>query len=103
MAIEMQQQDVFNRNQAMAHPPPIVQEKPNATNAIVPFNHDDEDKQIVPSFDLAQLINDVMKDPELPTSNAVVASNTNNSVVNNVPKSMFSNCSIGNITFNFQK
>ena len=98
----MQQQEAFNRNQTMALPP-AVQNKPNATNAIVPFNHDGDDDQTVPAFDIQKLINEVMNDPEPPTANSVVSSNTNNSVVNNVPRSMFSNCSIGNVTFNIQK
>ena len=86
----------------MAIPPTsAVQNKPNATNAMVPLNYDDGDKEVL-SFNIAQTINYVINDHDTPSYN-VVASNTSNSIVNSVLGSMFSNCSISNITFNMQK
>ena len=109
LPIEYRNQQIFNQQQEIGPPPPpqlpvqnVVQERENVTDAIVPFNHDnDEDDQAVPNFDLNQIINDVMNDPQ--QAQAPIISATNNNYMNNVPRSLFSNCHIGNITFNIQK
>ena len=81
-----------------------VENKENATDAVIPFNPNFDDDQAVPSFDIAQLINDVAV--ENGTTNSVTvatATNTTSNVSNNIPCTCFANCSIGNITFNIQK
>ena len=103
-----QRQALMPLQNQVAQPP--VQNKPNATDAIVPFNANLNDQE-VPQFDLFSLINDVIQDENKEGNSAVapkenntqIQTATTNSVVNNVPRYMFGNCSIGHVTFNIQK
>ena len=72
-----------------------VENKENATNEIIPYDPNLQEDQPAPSFDLGQILNEVMNEPQ-PTT----VSNTQNVTNNNVPRSMFHGCHIGNITFN---
>ena len=87
-----------------ASSPHVGEEKENVSDAVVPFNCNLEDQQ-VPSFDIMSIINEVMneKDPQQNPTTAVLTTNTTSTVMNNTPRYMFGNCSIGNITFNFKK
>ena len=84
---------------AMSRP---VMEKENVCDAIVPFNPQFDDD--IPDFDLIQLLKEVEQEekpktpPHTTTKNSMMSSN----VVNNVPKSLFHNCTIQNITFNMK-
>ena len=80
--------------------------KPNATDAVVPFDPNLQEDQQVPSFNILDLINSVIEDEnkEQPTQMSGIlstTSTTNN--INNVPRSMFSNCNIGNVIFKVNK
>ena len=70
-------------------------------NSMVPY--DPEFDQEVPDFDLLAILNEVENGQEKRTDLAVSTTKTNTNVLNNVPRSMFSNCTIQNITFNIQK
>ena len=80
---------------------PVVQNKENVNQEIVPFeaNFKDPD-QDVPDFDLMAIMNDIEKEQQaVPKSQVSVATTTSN-ILNNIPKSMFANCTIQNVTFN---
>ena len=86
---------------------PAIENAPNvnAERALIPFeaNFDEED---IPDFDLMEMLNEfeAKSNKENMTTNAAkVAVTSNNTVMNNVPKSLFSNCNIQNITFNIGK
>ena len=93
--------------QAIAYPvqpiiPPLPQkENISELNAVVPFEADFSDQE-VPDFDLMALITDVQQDKMSPKKTSTQAVTTSN-ILNNVPKSMFSNCTIQNVTFNMPK
>ena len=91
---------------ALPPPPPsvlnqqVVQNRENVQNQMIPFQpnfNENSNDQEVPSFDINELLNDVMAD----NRNQVISNQNTNNV--NIPRSMFSNCSIANITFNIQK
>ena len=69
-------------------------------NAVIPY--EPEFDQEVPEFDLLAILNEV-ENAQQQHDDMAVSTTTTNTVLNNVPRSMFSNCSIGNITFNIQK
>ena len=99
----MRNQQIFDANQEAA-----VASKPNAESAIVPLdpNIDTASNQQAPSFDLLDLINSVMNDeeknPQPSQSTAIPTTSTTNNI-NNVPRSMFANCTIGNVIFKIDK
>ena len=72
----------------------VVKEKPNVSsaNAIIPFESDMDTNQEVPDFDLMALMNDIKREQE----RAPVLNTTTSNILNNIPKSMFSNCTIQN-------
>ena len=72
----------------------------NPENALVPFN---EDQDEVSDFDLVSILNELENNPKETEANSVSVMTTQTNVLNNVPKSMFSNCTIHNITFNIGK
>ena len=75
-------------------------EKPNSSDAIVPFQPQfDQDE--VNDFDLVQILKEVEENEKLaiPTTTSMMASH----VVNNIPKSLFHNCTIQNVTINMPK
>ena len=79
-----------------------VAQKENATDAIVPFDPNLEDQE-VHSFDINRILNDVVAETnQIANPSNVIANQNNLNVMNNVPK-LFTNCQIGNITFNFNK
>ena len=88
----------------------VVEEKQNInpSNALVPFEPNFEDQE-VPDFDLMSILNDM--EEENPKNFQVKAAsdttcnsvNMMSNVINNVPKSMFSYCTIQNVTFNMPK
>ena len=67
--------------------------------AVVPFQPDFSDQE-VPDFDLVSILDDLEKEKKQQNNNSVQATSN---VVNNVPRSMFANCQIQNVTFNIQK
>ena len=81
----------------------------------MPFhsNIDNPNDQEVPSFDLMSLINSVMGEEDKnapnrensvqPSQKTNIQTATTNTNINNVPRSMFANCSIGNIIFQVKK
>ena len=82
---------------------PIMLEKENATNEIVPFEANFKEDSI-PDFDLVSILNDVEKEEKTenmtkPNQTAMVSTSQ---VLNNIPKSLFHNCTIQNITFNMK-
>ena len=111
-AIEFSNQAVFDRNQQQSNIPPppphqqqVVATKPNATGAVIPFEPDLQDQQ-VPSFDLMNLINSVMQDEEKEENqqqSGIISTTSTTNNINNVPRSMFSNCTIGNVIFKVEK
>ena len=111
-ALEYRQQETFNQNQAPAQQQLVVQDKENVNAALVPFDANLDEDQTVPSFDIAQLLSDVVADSrnenrtENRTTSAVTiatATNSTSNISNNIPRTCFANCSIGNITFNIHK
>ena len=103
--IEARNRQIFDNNQAAAN-------APNVEASIIPFdpNLDKSSDQQVPSFDLLDLINSVMSDEEKSPENAVQTQGSSNSISSssttnniNVPRSMFSNCNIGNVIFKIDK
>ena len=87
------------------NPIPVVANKENVEDAVVPFcpNFDSSQPQGSPSFDILSLINDIEEDERRKQNTQVTNMSSTNNVLNNVPRSMFANCSIGNITFNVKK
>ena len=82
---------------------PIRPKKENVTNEIVPFEANFKEDSI-PDFDLVSILNDVEKEEKTknttkPNQTAMVSTSQ---VVNNIPKSLFHNCTIQNITFNMK-
>ena len=92
---EAQAQQVFNANQNNTPFRPLPN-KENVGAALIPFDANLDD-QTVPSFDIGEILNDITRE-----NNTQVSTTNNNTAINNVPKSMFSNCQIGSITFNVQ-
>ena len=82
----------------------INKENVSEANAIVPFEADFTDQE-VPDFDLMAILSDVTQERNKVSSpvkkNAIAVTTSN--ILNNVPKSMFSNCTIQNVTFNMPK
>ena len=78
-----------------------VKPNENASKEIIPFEADMNLEQEVPDFDLMAIMDDIKKQ-EKERNNTTVTSTTSN-VVNNIPRSMFANCTIQNITFNINK
>ena len=80
-----------------------VLKKQNVTDSIIPFEPTFDND--VPDFDLVSILEEFEKQnttKEQPPQNQVsVITTTSNTV--NIPKAMFSNCTIHNITFNIQK
>ena len=87
----------------LALPPPVA-DKENAIDVIVPFNPTFEDQE-VPEFDLSSILNDITSggNRQQPTGVVQTTNNNNNNILNNIPRSLFSNCHIGNINFQIQK
>ena len=87
---------------------PAVQNKENSNKEIVPFEADFSD---VPDFDLLSVLADINKETSENCEKAssiqnqvdVTTTTTNTNILNNVPKSFFSNCTIGNIHFHIHK
>ena len=75
----------------------------NPEDAVIPFDNDID--QEVPDFDLVQFLDSLEKENnmELTKPKKVNVSTTTSNVVNNMPRSMFANCNIQNITFNIKK
>ena len=87
----------------------VVQQKENVTPsaALVPFQPNFEDQE-VPDFDLMAILNDMEKEEDKTIekkgkSEQTTSVNTTSNVVNQIPKSMFSYCTIQNVTFNMPK
>ena len=80
---------------------PAVENKENLTSAIVPFKANFDDQE-VPQFDLGAIINEVMNKGQAPSQPPAINTQNNQVVThnNNVPKSLFHGCHIGNIIFN---
>ena len=72
----------------------------NTENAVVPF---EEQEQDIPDFDLVSILNDLESNGKQNEANSVSVTTTRTSVLNTVPKSMFSNGTIQNVTFNIGK
>ena len=74
LALEYNNQQFFNIQEKNATTPitPPVQNKENSTNALIPFepNFDEDDEQEVPSFDIAQLLDDMLKENPTKTDTA---------------------------------
>ena len=77
-----------------------VQNKENTTKEIVPFEPSFDD---VPDFDLLSVLADIEKSETKNENPAVTTTSNTHNIVNNVPKSLFSNCTIGNIHFHINK
>ena len=69
-------------------------------NALVSFHEEEDD---IPDFDLVSILNDLESHDKEKEGNAVAVMTTRTNVLNNISKSMFSNCTIQNITFNIGK
>ena len=87
--------------------PQAVQKNDNVTSDIVPFeaNIDDFQDEEVPDFDLVSILDQVEKSQKtenVPNTQGGPMSMMSNQVVNNIPKSLFHNCTIQNITFNMK-
>ena len=86
---------------------PIMHNKENVSDVVVPFQPQFDD-QGVPDFDLIEIMNN-LESPEKATTTACMTVTTTssamtaNNVLNNIPKSLFHNCTIQNITFNMPK
>ena len=101
-------------NTVALYTPAQIQNKENISAEIVPFepNFDDHD---VPDLDLLEILKQVEESNEkneipsaliTPTAAAMPPTTTaitSNQVLNNIPKSLFHNCNIQNITFNMSK
>ena len=78
--------------------------KPNVSDSIVPFEPSFDND--VPDFDLVSILDEFEKEDNKKKDqfmqNQVSVSTTTSNVVN-IPKSMFSNCTIQNITFNIKR
>ena len=106
--VEDRNREISDRNQQQQ----VVQQKQNADASIVPFEANVNQPQQAPSFDLLDLINSVIEDEEkekqpenaaqTQSNNTISTTSTTNNI-NNVPRSMFSNCTIGNVIFKVQK
>ena len=94
--------------QAVAiYTPQPVQNKENSDANIVPFEPNFDD-QGVPDFDLLEILKEVEEPHEEARNTHVMmtpttTATTSNNVLNNIPKSLFHNCTIQNITFNMNK
>ena len=88
----------------MSLQPTAVEQKENATSAIIPFDahFDNINNQEVPDFDLVSILDEVEKSQKTENAQGVATSMMSNQVVNNIPKSLFHNCTIQNITFNMK-
>ena len=78
-----------------------VMEKPNAATPIVPFEANFEDEG-VPDFDLVSILDEVENSQKTENQTSSTTMVSTNQVVNNIPKSLFHNCTIQNITFNMK-
>ena len=70
--------------------------------AVIPFEanfHDDD----IADFDLITILNDMENEQRKTKGLVAVTMTSTSNVLNNIPKSMFSNCTIQNVTFNFAK
>ena len=78
----------------------MEEQKENVNDVVVPFEADFNEQE-VPDFDLLEMLKeyDEPKKTERPPTTAMM----NNQVLNNVPKSLFHNCNIQNVTFNMPK
>ena len=86
----------------MALPPILQQNKENVSDSVVPFQANFSDDE-VPDFDLVSILNEMEgeKNPSDVVQQSQNTTTTNTKqVLNNVPKSMFANCTIQNVTFN---
>ena len=75
---------------------------------IVPFENNIEFGDDVPDVDLLQMITQVEKEQNISMTVSTAMTSTTSSMVassvlNNVPKSLFHNCTIQNVTFNMPK
>ena len=92
---------------ALVTPQQILPEKENVSDKIVPFDSNMEFGD-VPDLDLLQMITQVEAEEEkknkqvTPTTTTMTAMLSSN-ILNNVPKSLFHNCTIQNVTFNMAK
>ena len=80
---------------------PVVQNKEKVNQEIVPFEPNFEYPD-VPDFDLMAIMNDIEKEQENQPKSQVSVATTTSNVLNNIPKSMFANCTIQNVTFNIK-
>ena len=87
-----------------ALPAPMMENKENVEDAIVPFQSGLEDNEM-DDFDLVAILNEVEKQEESKKKKTCtvteVATTSTQNVVNNIPKSLFHNCTIQNLTLNF--
>ena len=94
-------------NVVALYTPRPVENKENANSDIIPFepNFNDQD---VPDIDLLEILKQVeeaSRNVEIAKQNTTLTMTamTANNVLNNIPKSLFHNCTIQNITFNMPK
>ena len=88
----------------------VIQNKENVTpsQALIPFEPNPDNGDL-PDFDLIAILNEFEANNNTTIANNcnsnsnVTTVSTTHSVVNHVPRAMFSNCNIQNITFNIQK
>ena len=88
---------------------PIINDKENVCDVVIPYHPQFDDDEVA-DFDLMQIMNN-LESPTKPENTAVApavvptttSSMTSNNVLNNIPKSLFHNCTIQNITFNMPK
>ena len=84
----------------------VIAEKENVSekNALIPFNANLSEQE-VPDFDIMSILDDITEETNknpVATDKNVVSVTTSN-ILNNILKSMFSNCTIQNVTFNMPK
>ena len=81
--------------------PNVVQNKENSTKEVVPYEPNFDD---VPDIHLLSVLADLEKLETKPDQVAVTTTTTNTqNILNNVPRSLFSNCTIGNVHFHINK
>ena len=78
---------------------PVVKQKENINQELVPFEANFEESN-VSDFDLMAIINDIEKEEDTTKTQPVATTTATSNVLNNIPKSMFANCTIQNVTFN---
>ena len=78
--------------QVMTPHSPLQNDNINMENAVIPFKPQFQDQE-VPDFDLVSILDDMEKENKR-NENIVAVVSTNTNVLNNVLKSMFSNCTI---------